>query len=244
MRLSLILISFTLLLTSCSSIESLVCSSQESDIESIRKNSAALLQVEQVDEVRKTPIEGLFEVRSGTKLYYADAKGDYFVLGASIIDTAAKKNLTNARKEEINRIDWSQLPLDKAIISGDKNAKLKLAIFTDPDCPYCRKLEEELKLLKGVTVYTFLYPLVQLHPNAWAKSEGIWCSEDQHGMLQKVMLERFIPEAASCETPLDAIAALAQKLNINGTPAMIAGDGRMVAGGKAAADIKAWLENR
>ena len=244
MRLSLILISLTLLLTSCSSVESLFCSSKEADIELIRKHSASLLKVDKVDEVRKTPIEGLFEVRSGTNIYYADAKGDYFVLGASIIDTAAKKNLTNARKEEINRIDWSQLPLDKAIVSGDKNAKLKLAIFTDPDCPYCRKLEEELKLLKGVTVYTFLYPLVQLHPNAWAKSEGIWCSEDQHAMLQKVMLERFIPEAANCETPLTAITALAQKLGINGTPAMIAGDGRMVAGGKSAADIKTWLENR
>jgi len=218
--------------------------SSKADIDAITKHSAELLRVEQVDEVRKTPIKGLFEVRSGRNIYYSDAKGDYFVLGASIIDTAAKKNLTSARKEEINRIDWSSLPLEKAVVSGDKNGKLKLAIFTDPDCPYCKKLEEELKILDGVKVYTFLYPLVQLHPNARAKSASIWCSKDQHKMLQKVMLENFTPEAATCDTPLDAIAALAKKLNINGTPALIAGDGRMVAGGKAAADIKKWLENR
>ena len=218
--------------------------SSKADIESITQKSAELLRVTQVDEVRKTPIKGLFEVRSGRNIYYSDAKGDYFVLGASIIDSAAKKNLTQARKEEINRIDWSTLPLDKAIVSGDKKAKLKLAIFTDPDCPYCKKLEEELKTLKGVKVYTFLFPLVQLHPNARAKSASIWCSKDQHKMLQKVMLENFTPEAATCDTPLDAIAALAQKLKINGTPAMIAGDGRLVSGGKKAADIKSWLENK
>jgi len=234
-----------LLLISCLMIPvAAIATDQKADVHAIGKISAELLNVEQVDEVRPTPIDGLFEVRSGRNIYYSDAKGDYFVLGASIIDTAAKKNLTKARKEEINRIDWSLLPLDKAIRSGDKHAKLKLAIFTDPDCPYCRKLEEELKILKGVEVYTFLYPLVQLHPNARAKSEAIWCSKDQHKMLQKVMLEKFIPEAANCNTPLDEITALAQKLNINGTPAMIAGDGRMVAGGKSAADIKSWLENR
>jgi len=214
------------------------------DVHAISKNSADLLRVEQVDEVRKTPIPGLFEVRSGRNIYYSDAKGDYFVLGASIIDTAAKKNLTSARKEEINRIDWKALPLDKAIVSGDKKAKLKLAVFTDPDCPYCKKLEKELKELKGVKVYTFLYPLEALHPTARAKSAAIWCSKDQHKMLQKVMLEKFTPEAATCNTPIDAIIALAKKLNINGTPALIAGDGRLASGGKSAADLKAWLENK
>ena len=234
----------TLLLLLCMLPGLASAGSSKADIESITQKSAELLRVTQVDVLRKTPFKGLFEVRSGRNIYYSDAKGDYFVLGASIIDSAAKKNLTQERKEEINRIDWSSLPLDKAIVSGDKKAKLKLAIFTDPDCPYCKKLEEELKILEGVQVYTFLYPLVQLHPNARAKSASIWCSKDQHKMLQKVMLENFTPEAATCDTPLDAIAALAQKLNINGTPAMIAGDGRMVAGGKKAADIKAWLENR
>lgn len=215
------------------------------DLHAISQKASKLrLPFEQVDEIRKTPIPGLFEVRSGRNIYYSDAKGDYFLFGADIVDTNAMKSLTRERKEEINRIDWNQLPLDKAIISGDNDAKLKLAIFTDPDCPYCRKLEKELKLLEGVKVYTFLLPLEQLHPNARAKSAAIWCSKNQHKMLQKVMLEKFIPEAATCNTPIDAIQVLAQKLNINGTPALIAGDGRIASGGKSAANLKAWLENK
>ncbi|ATX81224.1 thiol:disulfide interchange protein DsbC [Mariprofundus ferrinatatus] len=236
MRLFLLLISF--LVPAAAS-----AAAGNADIHAIAQKSAELLHVERVDEVRKTQIEGLFEVRSGRNIFYSDAQGKYFVLGGSLIDTAAGKNLTSERKEQINRIDWSELPLDKAILSGDRGAKLKLAIFTDPDCPYCRKLEKELVDLKGVAVYTFLYPLEKLHPNARAKSEAIWCSKEQHSMLQKVMLERFVPEAARCKTPIDDIQTLAQRLNINGTPTFIAGDGRMASGVKSAADMKTWLEN-
>lgn len=215
------------------------------DVESISSRAAELrLPFGEVEEVRKTPISGLFEVRSGRNIFYSDAKGDYFMLGANLIDSDARKNLTRERLEELNRIEWSKLPLDKAVVSGDKHAKLKLAVFTDPDCPYCRKLEKELKDLKGVKVYTFLYPLEQLHKHARAKSEAIWCSKDQHKMLQKVMLEKFVPEKATCKTPIDDIQKLAQQLSINGTPSFISGDGRMGAGVKSAADMKAWLENR
>jgi len=238
MRLFLLLLSFMISTVA-------LAAGGKADVHAISKKATELqLPFGEIDEVRETPIPGLFEVRSGRNLYYSDSKGDYFLFGADIIDTNAKKSLTRESKEELNRIDWSSLPLDKAIISGDKHAKLKLAVFTDPDCPYCRKLEKILKELKDVKVYTFLYPLDKLHPNARAKSAAIWCSKDQHKMLQKVMLEKFVPEKASCETPLDAIGTLAQKLNINGTPTMIAGDGRIAAGGKSAADLKTWLENK
>lgn len=214
----------------------------KADMRAIAKKSSELLRVEKVDELRETPIPGLFEVRSGRNIYYSDASGEHFVLGANIIETATKRNLTRERKEEVNRIDWSTLPLDKAISSGEQRSQLKLAVFTDPDCPYCRTLEEELKDLKGVAVYTFLMPIKQLHPHAYAKSEAIWCSSDPHGMLQKVMLEKFVPEKANCVTPIDDIIALAKRLNITGTPTLIAGDGRMASGGKSAAAIKAWLK--
>jgi len=197
-----------------------------------------------IDAVRKAPIKGLYELQVGRNIYYSDKNGKHLISGGNIFEIESRRNLTRERLEEINRIDWSTLPLDKAIVSGDKKAKLKLAVFTDPDCPYCKKLENELKNLSGVKVYTFLYPLVQLHPQARAKSEAIWCSKDQHEMMLKVMLDNFIPEKATCATPLDDVAAIALKLNISGTPTMIAGDGRIASGGKDAAALKAWLENR
>ncbi len=216
----------------------------KANMQAIAQKSSELLRVEKVDELRETPIPGLFEVRSGRNIYYSDASGEHFVLGANIIETSTKRNLTRERKEEVNRIDWSTLPLDKAILSGERKSQLKLAIFTDPDCPYCRTLEKELKQLKGVAVYTFLMPIKQLHPHAHAKSEAIWCSKDQHKMLQKVMLEKFTPEKANCVTPIDDIIALAKKLNITGTPTLIAGDGRIASGGKSATAIKSWLSKK
>ncbi|PJA31673.1 MAG: protein-disulfide isomerase [Zetaproteobacteria bacterium CG_4_9_14_3_um_filter_53_7] len=197
-----------------------------------------------IDTVRKSPINGLYELQVDRNIFYSDKNGEHLISGGHIFEIESRRDLTRERLEEINRIDWSTLPVDKAIVSGDKNATLKLAVFTDPDCPYCKKLEEELKNLTGVKVYTFLYPLVQLHPQSRAKSEAIWCSKDQHAMMLKVMLEKFVPEKATCVAPIDEIAAIAQKLSINGTPTMIAGDGRIASGGKDAASLKAWLENK
>jgi len=212
--------------------------------------SSTLEQIQQaipsldITAVKETPISGLFELQVGKNIYYSDAQGKHLISGAHLFEVETRRDLTKERLEELNSIDWNILPLDKAIVSGDKNAKLSLAVFTDPDCPYCKRLEEELKNLTGVKVYTFLFPLESLHPQARAKSEGIWCSENRHEMMLKVMLDKFIPEKATCDTPIADIIALAQKLNISGTPTIIAGDGRIASGGKDADALKAWLENK
>jgi len=211
-----------------------------STMEQIQKGIPTL----DITAVKETPIKGLFELQVGKNIYYSDGQGKYLVSGGNIFEVESRRNLTKERLEEINRIDWSLLPLDKAIVSGDNNATLNLAVFTDPDCPYCKKLEEELKKLTGVKVYTFLFPLESLHPQARAKSEGIWCSENPHATMLKVMLDKFIPEKATCDTPIADIIALAKKLNISGTPTIISGDGRIASGGKDADDLKTWLENR
>jgi len=223
-----------LLLVSCSNgkVE------QKPDIEAdIRKAIPDLT----IDAINPSPIDGLYEVQVAKGIFYTDASGKHLIAGGHIFETASHRDLTRERLEALNSIDWNILPLDKAIVSGDANAPLKLAVFTDPDCPYCKKLEAELKNIQGVAVYTFLYPLTQLHPDARAKSDSIWCSKDQHQAMLDVMLDGKTLPAADCQTPLDAVAAIGQKLGINGTPTIIAGDGRMVSGGKPASELKAWL---
>ncbi|HXH73305.1 MAG TPA: DsbC family protein [Mariprofundaceae bacterium] len=197
-----------------------------------------------IDAVRPTPMEGIYEIQVGHVVYYSDAEGRHLIAGGHMFETATHRDITRERLEDINRIDWSVLPLDKAIVSGDKNAKLKLAVFTDPECPYCKRLETELKDMKGVKVYTFLFPLTQIHPHAQAKAEAIWCSKDRHDTMMKVMLEDATPTIGTCDTPIAEIQQLAQKLGISGTPTMIAGDGRMFAGVMAADQLKAWLEKK
>jgi len=212
------------------------------DIESIRSHAVNVLPNSRIDEVKASPIPGLYEVRSGRNIFYSDADGRHFIMG-QLLDTVARKNLTQARMEQLNRMDWNILPLDKAVVSGDKDAKLKLAIFTDPECPFCRKFEKELAKLKGVTVYSFLYPL-SFHKHARRWSTAIWCSKDRHKMLIDIMVNNADPEAGTCETPIDEINALAKKLDIHGTPTLISGDGRLASGGKAAAQLKAWLQEK
>ncbi|MES0371015.1 MAG: DsbC family protein [Mariprofundaceae bacterium] len=196
-----------------------------------------------IDAIRRSPIKGIYEVQAGSNLYYSDSSGRHLIANGHIFDTITKQDLTAARIEEINRIDWALLPLDKAIVSGDPDG-VEVAVFTDPDCPYCRQFETNLKSETGVKVYTFLFPITQLHPQARGKAEAIWCSKDQHKALLEVMLENRSLAAGTCETPLDEIALLARKFNIQGTPTLIARDGRKLGGMPPAGQLKPWLNKK
>jgi len=199
------------------------------------------IQVQDVQTLAEIP--GLIEVRFGNNnIIYTDASGDHFIAG-SIYDTASRVNLTKARVEDLNRVDWSILPLKNAIVSGDPKGK-PVAVFTDPDCPFCRHLEQEMPNVKGVKVYTFLMPLESLHKHARAKSEAIWCAKDKHKALKAVMLDDKLAadlKSKECKSPIDANLALAESLGINGTPTLIAGDGRIHAGGFKAEELEAWI---
>ncbi len=198
-----------------------------------------------ISEVRETPVKGLYEIRVGNTVYYATADGKHLIAGGHLFETATHRDLTRERLEEINRIDWKQLPLDLAIASGDPKAKLKLAVFTDPECPYCKRLEAILKDMKDVRVYTFLFPLTQLHPEARRKAEAIWCSKNRHETLLKSMLEGVDPGHATCANPIDKTLALGRKLGVSGTPTLFAGDGRRMSGAPRTAEaLRAWLARR
>jgi len=206
--------------------------------EQIRKQNSDL----NIDAIWRTPVSGIYEITIGANIYYVDHSGKHLFSG-HLFDTTKKTDLTAARLQQINKIEWSVLPLEKAIVSGDVDG-IEMAVFTDPDCPYCRKLEESLNELKGVKVYTFLLPLTQLHPDAKRKSEAIWCAEDRHAALTQVMLTGKPITGGGCKTPLNDIAMLAASLNIQGTPTIIAKDGRKLSGSMPAGQLKAWLTGR
>jgi len=212
----------------------------ESVKSAIEMQSKEVFKKTKIDDVRKTPIPGIYEVRVGKNLFYSNASGDYFFMQASLIDVTHKKNLTAIRKQELNHVEWSQLPLDKAVVSGDPNGILKLAIFTDPECPYCRQMEGELSKLKGVKIYNFLYPL-PFHKNAKKWASAIWCAKDQHKMMVDIMLNKKDPDAGKCDAPIDEVIALGNKLGVNATPTLISGDGRMNSGGKETGALLKWL---
>ena len=193
-----------------------------------------------IKAVHTTPMPGVFEIQVGSNIYYTDRSGNY-LLNGHMFNTATKQDLTAERIASISRINWSDLPLDKAVVSGPKDG-LKMAVFTDPDCPYCKQLEQALKDIDGLRIYTFLFPLTQIHPDAYAKSEAIWCAKDQHKAMVDVMLEGKTLPAGKCKTPLQDIQQLADKLGVQGTPTIYAGDGRKFTGGIPLNQLKLWLQ--
>ena len=179
--------------------------------------------------ITKSPVAGLYEVNLGTQILYSDANGDYVLLG-DLVDTKTRRNLTEARLSDLNRVDFANLPFANAVKVVKGNGSRKIAVFSDPNCPYCHQLESTLKSIDNVTVYTFLYPV--LSPDSTAKAKQIWCSSDRAKAWQSWMLERQAPSASgNCNTAaLDSNLALGAKMNVTGTPTVILADGRRLPG--------------
>jgi thiol:disulfide interchange protein DsbC len=193
-----------------------------------------------IDDIRPSPIPGVFAVISGRSIIYVDASGKY-VINGHLFDAATKQDLSVEAIAEVNRVDTRILPLADSFSEVKGNGKRQLYVFSDPDCPYCKKLETEFPKLTDVTIHVFLFPLVSLHPNAKKNAIAVWCSQDRQRAWNDKMTADVVPPAASCDNPVDRNLALAEKLGINGTPTLIFEDGKMVPGALSAARIDAML---
>lgn len=183
-----------------------------------------------IDEVNKTPMPGLYEIRiNGTQLFYTDAAGNYLIEGGSLVDLRQRRNLTEERMDKLTAISFDDLPVKDAFTVVRGNGKRKVAIFADPNCGYCKHFERELANIDNITVHTFLYPI--LSTDSADKSRNIWCAKDRNKSWQDWMLNDQIPATLNCD--VGAIArnlTLGRKYNITGTPTLIFSDGKRVAG--------------
>jgi thiol:disulfide interchange protein DsbC len=209
----------------------------------IRKNLAERLpNFPKVDEVSKSPIPGLYEVRvGGTEIFYTDAEGNYLVQG-SLIDTKAKRNLTEERVAKLTEIDFDSLPLKDAFTVVRGNGKRKVAVFEDPNCGYCKRFEADLQSVNNVTVYMFLYPI--LGPGSTERSKNIWCSKDRAKSWTDWMVKSTETAAApaSCDiAALNRNVEFGKKHKITGTPTLIFADGNRVPGAIPAAQVEKFL---
>jgi thiol:disulfide interchange protein DsbC len=173
--------------------------------------------------VNTTPWPGVFEVVMGANLAYVDESGQYFLFG-HLFDMKAQRDLTAERKDAQTRVDFAALPLADAVKDVRGNGARTLAIFSDPDCPYCLKLETEIKSLTDVTIYTFLMPIASLHPGARSKAIAVWCSRDRVAAWRALMLHDMndASPARECPHPVDRNIALGERLGISGTPTLVA----------------------
>ena len=180
--------------------------------------------------VTKAPYFGLYEVMFDGRVVYTDAKAQYVFVGA-VYDTDSKTNLTEERQRQHNRVSVAALPLDLAIKKVKGNGARKLLVFSDPDCPFCAQLEKTLKNVDNTTVYTFLFPIDQLHPDAARKARVIWCAPDRQKAWDAHYDSSALPDnPGECENPVARIQAIGVSLKINATPTLIFADGSIVPG--------------
>ncbi len=200
------------------------------EVAAIKKLIEAKFPGAAVTNVSRSPYFGLYEAQFDDRMIYTDAKVTYVMVGA-IFDADTKLNLTDARLRALNRIAWDQLPLDLAIKKVKGNGARKLAIFSDADCPYCKRLESEMKTLDNVTIYTFLFPIGQLHPDAARKSALIWCAPDRTKAWDEWFASGKLPNnKGDCATPIARTAQLGQKYRVSATPTLVFADGSVVPG--------------
>jgi thiol:disulfide interchange protein DsbC len=196
-----------------------------------------------VGGVVKSSYADLYEAMFDEQLVYTDAKVS-FVLVGNLYDTATKKNITETRMRELSRVAFDSLPLDLAIKKVKGNGARRFAVFSDADCPFCARLENELKSIDNVTIYTFLFPIDQLHPDAARKSRMIWCAPDRVKAWDAFFESRTLPQNnGDCDTPIAATNELGRKLKVNATPTMVFADGSVVPGALPAQRLEAEIAN-
>jgi len=209
----------------------------------VQKAIVAKFPGAQVSYVAKAPYFGLYEAMLDDRLVYTDARVNYVIVG-SIYDANTKQDLTEERQRKLSRIAWGDLPLNLAMKKVKGNGSRKLAVFSDADCPFCARLENEIKALDNVTIYTFLFPIDQLHPDAARKSRVIWCAPDRQKAWDDFFANGKLPDNnGDCANPIAETQALGQKFRVNATPTLVFADGSMVPGAIPLARLEQELAN-
>ena len=189
-----------------------------------------------VKSVSPAPISGLYEVIIGNEIVYTDASGKYLIQG-EVVELATGKNITEQRQADLNRIKWSDLTPANAIKNVRGNGSRQLAVFSDPNCGYCKRLEKSLQQLDNVTIYTYLIPI--LSPDSAQKSKQIWCSADPYKAYMDWMINGITPSGkGDCSTPLDKNMAFAKTYGVTGTPTLFFTDGSRFPGAVQITDIE------
>jgi thiol:disulfide interchange protein DsbC len=203
----------------------------------------------EIVKIQLSPLKGLWEVSIINKgrpgVFYIDFSKALVVSG-SIIEVKTRKNKTAERLtilRESQRVDFSKIPLNQALVMGDPVAPKKVAVFTDPDCPYCGKLHWEMEKVvkenKDIVFFILLYPL-NFHKDAYWKSKSILCNRSLK-MLEDAFAKKEIPKPQCDSKEIDINIQVARSLGITGTPALVLPDGRMHPGWMPAKRLRDFI---
>ncbi|MEO5735494.1 MAG: DsbC family protein [Rubrivivax sp.] len=210
----------------------------------IRKNLMERLpKLPKIDEIVKSPMPGVWEVRfGGSEILYSDDKGEHILVNGALIETQTRTDLTEARIQKLTAVSFDQLPVKDAFVIKQGTGARKMAVFVDTNCGYCKRFERDLATIKDVTIYTFLIPI--LGPDSVTKARNIWCADKQVDTWRNWMLDGQTPAATkgSCDmAAIDRNLDFARQYRINGTPAVFFADGTRKPGALPAKEIEQSL---
>jgi len=191
-------------------------------------------------EIREAPLEGFWEVVTEIgqerRIIYIH-KNLRFVIHGHILDRQIKRNITLDRLKDFRRVDTSALPLENAIPMGQ--GKRKLYVFTDPQCHFCFQLHEELKQIKDLQIFFFLYPLT---PASYEKAKAIWCSQDKVKALEETYQGKELRSPSCPTSPIDKNMEFGKRLLVESTPTLLFQNGKMMEGYTASDTLENLLK--
>lgn len=205
------------------------------DVATVSKNIKQQHPQLKLDNIQATEMKGIYSASMDGQVVYLNEDAQH-ILAGSMIRLKDQHNLTKDLLIQQNSVDWKKLPLQDAIKSVRGTGKRQIAIFSDPNCPYCKQLEAELKKLDNITIYTFILPL---KAQSVAPSKQVYCEKNPALAWENLITKAQLPTSqSSCANPVERNIVLAHRLGVNGTPAIIFSNGFKVMGAYPAAQIE------
>tara|TARA_B100000035_G_scaffold210907_2_gene180614 strand:+ start:8921 stop:9625 length:705 start_codon:yes stop_codon:yes gene_type:complete len=197
----------------------------------------------QIKKITKTNYNDLYEIFLGDQIVYSDESFSFLIIEGRLVNPKTRVDLTSARLDELTRVNFKNLPFEMAIKVVKGNGEREIAVFSDIDCPFCKKLEKEtISEMSNITIYNFLFPL-DIHPKAKAKSSQVWCSPDRSEAWNNAMLyDKLAKNDGNCDTPINDIITLARDLGVTSTPTIILSSGKRLPGALSAEDLEKYLD--
>jgi len=183
------------------------------------------------EELRPTAIAGIYEYAHGADIAYVTADGKYAFTG-DLIDLGTNANVTEQHRRELRVKAIAAFPENEMLVFGPKDPKYTVTVFTDVDCPYCRKLHSQMAEYNrlGIRVRYLLYPRTGPNTVAWTKAEQVWCSTDRNAALTRAKLGEELKTKPCANNPVARSYALGQDFALEGTPAIVMANGEMLPG--------------
>lgn len=220
---------------------SMAASADEQTIRQVFKTKLPSAQVISVEKLRYADLyEVAVQGNEGYRVFYTDALGQIMLIG-TLIETRTDRNLTEERLRKLSAIDWNKLPFQWAVTTRRGDGRRQIAIFSDPNCPFCRKFEKDLAAVDNIRVHIFMWPVIKLESVRQTKS--VWCSKDRAKAWNDLMLRGAEPTAPTdCNNPIDEIVALGRRLGATSTPTWFLPNGEKYVGALPMSEVVPLLD--